>query len=175
MFFDDFQDVPPPPIRPGWKIIGGPGQGGSGYLPLGPGAKMIAGDAKWTDYVLEGRVMLKGETSNAGLVFRVNDAISNPDRMRAYYVGFDTRKLYLGKMNKDWQPLAEFDLGKLECKVVSGAWNQIRVAVEGPRIHWRPADTHRYGWLISSAKYFAVRGSPTACSTNSGQGIREPG
>jgi hypothetical protein len=67
-------------------------------------------------------------------VFRVNEPGPGHDEMRGYYVGLDTRKLHLGKMNNRWQPLAEFDLGKLDCKVVPGVWNQIRVAVEGPRI-----------------------------------------
>ncbi len=135
MFFDDFQDAPPPPSRSGWTVYGGGGQGESGYLALEPVMKMVAGDAKWTDYVLEGRVMLKSETrGNAGLIFRVNRAGPGYDQMRGYYVGLDTRKLYLGKMNNNWQPLAEFDLGKLDCKVVPEVWHLIRIAVEGPRI-----------------------------------------
>ena len=95
---------------------------------------MIAGETKWTDYVLEGRVLLKAETGNAGLIFRVNDAGPGHDQMRGYYVGLDTDKLYLGKMENNWQPLAEFDLGKLDCRVLPDVWNQIRVAVQGPRI-----------------------------------------
>jgi hypothetical protein len=136
MFFDDFQDAPPLPSRPGWTAYGGAGQGESGYLPLEPpGMKMIAGDAQWTDYVLEGRVMLKAENGgNAGLIFRVNDPGPGYDEMRGYYVGLDTHKLYLGKMDNNWQSLAEFDLGKLDCKVQPNVWNQIRVAAEGPRI-----------------------------------------
>ncbi|MHC4167459.1 MAG: family 16 glycoside hydrolase [Planctomycetota bacterium] len=135
MFFDDFQGAPPPPSRPGWKTYGRGGQAGSGLLALESGMKMIAGDAKWTDYVFEGRVMLRSEQrGNAGLIFRVSDAGPGYDQMRGYYVGLDTRKLYLGKMEHNWQPLAEFDLGRLDCKVLPGVWNQIRVAVEGPRI-----------------------------------------
>ncbi|MHC4676984.1 MAG: family 16 glycoside hydrolase, partial [Planctomycetota bacterium] len=79
--------------------------------------------------------MLKSQTrGNAGLIFRVNDAGPGYDQMRGYYVGLDTSKLYLGKMNNNWQPLAEFDLDKLDCKIVPEVWNLIRVAVEGPRI-----------------------------------------
>jgi hypothetical protein len=37
-------------------------------------------------------------------------------------------------MDNNWQPLAEFDLDRLDCKVQPGVWNQIRVAAEGPRI-----------------------------------------
>jgi hypothetical protein len=71
---------------------------------------------------------------NAGLIFRVNDAGPGHDQMRGYYVGLDTRKLYLGKMENNWQPLAEFDLAQLECQVQPNVWNLIRVAAEGPRI-----------------------------------------
>jgi hypothetical protein len=135
MFFDDFQDAPPPPSLPGWKVYGEAGQGGRGHLALEPGVKMIAGDATWTDYVLEGRVMLKAEDrGNAGLVFRAGDAGPGYDQMRGYYVGLDTRRLYLGKMDNNWQPLAEFDLAGLDGKVLPDVWNQIRVAVQGPRI-----------------------------------------
>jgi len=134
LFFDDFQSDPPTTTRPGWKAYGATGAGGSGVLPLSDGTKMIAGEKKWTDYVLEGVVMLKGESGNAGLVFRVNDPGAGHDEMRGYYVGLDTKELHLGKMNNNWQPLASFDLSKQDCKVVPGVWNQVRVAVEGKRI-----------------------------------------
>jgi len=134
MFFDDFQDAPPLPKRPGWQSYGGRRADHSRVLPLSAGMKMIAGDADWTDYVLEGVVMLGEGTGNAGLVFRANDPGPGHDQIRAYYVGFDAKKLYLGKMNNNWQPLAAFDLAGLDCKVVPGVWNQIRVAAEGPRL-----------------------------------------
>jgi hypothetical protein len=134
LLFDDFQDVPPSPPRPGWKTYGEPAATGSGVLKLKSGVKMIAGDPGWKDYGLEAVVMLQGEGGNAGLVFRVNDPGDGHDALRGYYVGFDTKKLYLGKMNNNWQPLATFDLAKLDCKVVPGVWNQIRIAAEGPRI-----------------------------------------
>ncbi|MBE3108893.1 MAG: hypothetical protein IMZ46_00020, partial [Acidobacteria bacterium] len=135
LFFDDFQEARPMPGSPGWKSYSGTRQVGSERLALEPDMKMVAGDAKWTDYVLEGRVMLRaGEGGNAGLIFRVNDAGNGYDQMRGYYVGLDTKKLHLGKVENNWQPLAEFDLAKLDCKVLPEVWNQIRVAVEGPRI-----------------------------------------
>ncbi|MFH1920386.1 MAG: family 16 glycoside hydrolase [Planctomycetota bacterium] len=136
LFFDDFQlqDTPRVPDHPGWKAYGSLAPGGSGVLKVEPGMKMIAGDTGWTDYVVEAVVMLKEGDGNAGLVFRVNDPGPRHDQMRGYYVGLDTEKLYLGKMNNNWEPLATYDLGQLECKVVPGVWNLIRVAVEGPRI-----------------------------------------
>ncbi|MCP4452046.1 MAG: DUF1080 domain-containing protein [Planctomycetes bacterium] len=135
LFFDDFQEAPSPLTRPGWTTHGGVGRGGSGILQVESGMKMVTGDTAWTDYIFEGCVMLRSESrGNAGLIFRVNDAGPGPDQMRGYYVGLDTAKLYLGKMENNWQPLAEFDLGTLDCHVIPGVWNQIRVAVEGPRI-----------------------------------------
>ncbi|MCS7304882.1 MAG: glycoside hydrolase family 127 protein [Thermoguttaceae bacterium] len=134
LFFDDFQDAPPPPVRPGWTLYGPETTAGSRVMRLEGSQKMIAGDPKWTDYLLEAVVMLHADTGNAGLVFRVNDPGPGPDQMRGYYVGFDTKWLYLGKMQNRWQELARFDLSKLECRVAPGVWNQIRIAAEGPKI-----------------------------------------
>ncbi|MDP6634336.1 MAG: DUF1080 domain-containing protein [Phycisphaerae bacterium] len=134
LFYDNFQDNPQTASRAGWKTFGSGGVKGSGVLKVASGSKKIAGDPAWKDYVLEGVVMLKGQTGNAGLVFRVNKPGDHSDQMQGYYVGFDTKKLYLGKMNNNWKPLAEFDLSKLDCKVAPGVWNQIRVAVKGNRI-----------------------------------------
>jgi len=134
LFYDNFQDSPKQPGRAGWKTFGAGGSNASGVLKVASGVKKIAGDPAWKDYVLEGVVMLKGEKGNAGLVFRVNKPGDRNDQMQGYYIGFDTKKLYLGKMNNDWKPLAAFDLTKLDCKVVPGVWNRIRVAVKGSRI-----------------------------------------
>ena len=134
LFHDNFQDSPKDADRSGWKTFGGGMSTSSGVLKAAPDTKKIAGAPAWKDYVLEGVVMLKGTDGNAGLVFRVNKPGDGKDRMQGYYVGFDTKKLYLGKMNNNWSKLGEFDLSKLNCKVVPGVWNQIRVAVKGDRI-----------------------------------------
>ncbi len=84
-----------------------------------------------------------------GLIFRVNDPGPGDDRMRGYYVGFDTERLYLGKINNNWQPLASYDLKKLECKVAPGRWNMVRIAAEGPRIRvWMNRMHHDDGLRI---------------------------
>jgi hypothetical protein len=136
MLFDDFQDQETPAARVprGWKKYGGSQKGFSGVLDLEPAAKLIAGDPAWTDFVLEAVVMLKGDTGNAGLVFRTTEPGPGSDEMQGYYVGFDTKTLHLGKIENNWQPLASFDLEQLDCEVVPGVWNQIRIAAEGARI-----------------------------------------
>ena len=132
LLFEDFQDRPSSP-PPGWTEYG-ISSGGSGVVTLAPHRKVVAGDPKWTDYVLEAVVMLRGEEGNAGMVFRVNGPGPGDDQMYGYYVGFDTKAVYLGKMQNNWQPLARYDLGKLECQVVPSVWNLLRVAAEGRRI-----------------------------------------
>ena len=134
LFFDDFQSAPTAAARPGWKAYGASSAAGSRVLTVPSGTKMVAGRTDWTDYVLEAVVMLKKDAGNAGLIFRVNDPGPGADRFRGYYIGFDTKALHLGKMNPGWQPLAKVDLKGLDCKVIPGVWNQIRVAVKGGRI-----------------------------------------
>ena len=141
LLFEDFQHAPAAPEYPGWKRYGH-GGAGSGYLVLPPGVKMIAGDPAWTDYLLEAAVMLKDATGNAGLVFRVNAPGPGDDEMRGYYAGFDTKSLYLGKMNNNWQELARFDLAKVACKIEPNAWNLLRVLVKGSRIRVWLNPTH---------------------------------
>ena len=134
MLFEDFQGAPKTPAPPGWKRYGAGSRGSRGYLALEPSVKMIAGKGDWGDYVLEAAVMLKGDAGNAGLVFRVSAPGEGSDEMRGYYVGFDARTLHLGKMENNWQPLAAFDLRKLQSKTEPDVWNRLRIAAHGPRI-----------------------------------------
>lgn len=136
MLFHGFQELPvwSSRVPSGWKRYGGMGDSFSGALSVEPTAKMVTGNEAWTDYVLEAAVMLKADTGNAGLVFRTTEPGAGIDQMRGYYIGFDTKFLYLGKIENHWQPLANYDLSQLDCQVVPGVWNQIRVAAEGPRI-----------------------------------------
>jgi hypothetical protein len=160
LFFDDFSkkrstSAEIPDKFATWRIYSY--QDTSHFEPgigkLQPDMIQVAGDhfkaELWTDYILEGCVMLTEKQGNAGLIFRANDLGHNGvDDFNGYYVGFDTQTLYLGKMTKPvhettdkkqpvWQELQRFDLNKLECKVVPNVWNQIRVAVKGNQIRIR--------------------------------------
>ncbi|GHT45947.1 hypothetical protein FACS189454_06290 [Planctomycetales bacterium] len=141
LLFDNFQNVtdstkqPETEKRGEWTIYNPNTPVNSGVCKLSPNSKMIAGDENWTDYVLESVVMLTEERGNAGLVFRVSQPGTGQDDFHGYYAGFDTKTLYLGKMVKGkWQQLTTYDLTKLDCKVKTNVWNQIRVAIEGNRI-----------------------------------------
>ncbi len=137
LFFEDFQDKHEQAYRTqgyDWLTYKTGASGMDNVLALGPNVKKVVGDPSWSNFVFEAVVMLREDKGNAGLIFRVNDPGPGNDQMRGYYVGFDTQKLYLGKMNNNWRELARFDLSKLDCKVVPGVWNQIRIAAIGSRI-----------------------------------------
>ena len=134
LFFENFQDAPVL-NRPGWNVFGDNDIDSSGVLRVPAGVKMVAGDPKWKDFVVEGVVMLRDATGTAGLILRVNDPGPGKDEFLGYYVGFDTETLYLEKMkNINRQILMTYDLRRLDCKVVEGVWNQIRVEAMGNRL-----------------------------------------
>ncbi len=132
LFFDDFQDISPVQPSPKWTGYGS--SSSLGVLRLQSGRKVVTGNTQWTDYVVETAAMLKNSTSLAGLLLRANNPGPGRDQLRGYYVGFNTKTLYLGKMNYNWKVLASFDLTKLDSKVTPGAWNLLRVAIQGNRI-----------------------------------------
>jgi len=137
LFFEDFQDRPEQPLRTQgyeWETYAGSASGVDSVLVLGPNVKRVVGDPSWSDFVLETVVMLHQGQGDAGLIFRVNAPGPGDNQMHGYYVGFDTDRLYLGKMNNNWRQLACFDLSGLDCKVVPGVWNHIRIAAIGARI-----------------------------------------
>ncbi len=134
LFFDDFQDVPPRPERPNWTAYGSKALGNRGVFELQAEQKMVTGDTGWTDYVVETAAMLRAANSKAGLLVRANNPGPGADGVHGYYVGFTTKTLFLGKMNNNWKGLVAFDLTKLESKIEPGAWNLLRVAIQGNRI-----------------------------------------
>ena len=135
MLFQDFQSraAAKSAAPRGWKAYGAASRTG-GHLALSPGAKMVAGKTDWRDYVLEANVMLRGGRGDAGLIFRVNDPGKGKDRMRGYYAGFNTKKLYLVRMNNNRRELAACDLAKLPGAPKPNGWSLLRIAVEGRRI-----------------------------------------
>ncbi len=136
LFFEDFETH----SAKAWKAYGRKEIPVRNAATLESGMKAVAGDAAWTDYVLEGRVVIRpGKTPNppgqAGLLFRVNDPGEAPDEMRGYAATFDSRKLVLSKIDKgNRKELATFDLTRLKTRTRDNEWSLIRVAVSGPRI-----------------------------------------
>jgi len=123
----------------GWRPYGANTLSAVNALTLQPDAKAVAGDEKWTDYVLEGTVAIRpgkdAKAGSAGLLFRVNNPGEGLEDMRGYAVTFDSNRLVLSKIEKgDRQEMATFDLTRLKTKTRINEWSMIRVAVEGPRI-----------------------------------------
>ena len=139
LFFEDFETH----SAKAWEVYGKESMPVRNAATLEDGMKAVAGDEKWTDYILEGRVVIKPaedagnktEPGSAGLLFRANEPGDAFDEIRSYSISFNTENLLLGKIeNGSWKQLASFDLSKLKCKVRENEWSMIRVAVTGPRI-----------------------------------------
>ena len=136
LFFEDFEHH----SARAWKPYGRKNLAARNAVTLEPGTKAIAGDETWTDYVLEGRVVIKpgrkdAKPGNAGLLLRVSKPGEGLDQMRGYAVTNDCKKLVLSKIdNGRRQALATCDLTKLKTDTRINEWSMIRIAAEGPRI-----------------------------------------
>ena len=123
-----------------WKPYGKQNPPVRNAVTLEPGMKAVAGDETWTDYILEGQVVIKpGEKDaqpvGAGLLLRVTDPGEGLDQMRGYAVTFDSKNLVLSKIdNGSRQELATYDLTKLETDTRINEWSMIRISAAGPRI-----------------------------------------
>ncbi|MHC4641251.1 MAG: family 16 glycoside hydrolase, partial [Planctomycetota bacterium] len=124
----------------GWKPYGAKELKAVNALNMQPEVKAVAGDERWTDYVLEGTVAIQpgksAKTGDAGLLLRVNKPGEGLDEMRGYAVTFNINKqLVLSKIeNHTPKQLEAFDLTTLDTKTRMNEWSMIRVAVNGSRI-----------------------------------------
>jgi len=135
MLFSDFEAG-----APGWTLPGGgTPRTARGALVLPAGARAVAGETAWADYVLEGLVAVRPDAGapegRAGLLLRVTAPAEGRDAARGYAVTFDGRTLRLDRLEGGAaRVLASYDLGRLRCRVRPAEWNMIRVAAVGPRI-----------------------------------------
>ncbi len=136
LFFEDFETH----SAQAWKPYGKQNLPVRNAVILELGMKAIAGDETWTDYVLEGQVVIKpgekdAEPGSAGLLLRVTDPGEALDEMRGYAVTFNSNTLALSKIdNGSRQELATYDLTKLKTDTRINEWSMIRISAAGPRI-----------------------------------------
>ena len=136
LFFEDFERH----SAQAWKPYPKKNLPTRNAVTLEPGMKAIAGDAKWTDYILEGRVVIKPgkkppEAGHAGLLLRVSKPGEDLDQMRGYAVTFDRKSLVLSKIdNGSRKALVTCDLTKLKTHTRINEWSMIRTSAAGPRI-----------------------------------------
>ena len=135
LFYADFEHS-----TQGWRPYGAKELKAINALCVPSAVKAVAGDANWTDYILEGRVAMQpekdaSESANAGLIFRVNDPGESLDQMRGYAVTFGRENLVLSKINNgSRQTLATWNPARLKTKTRIDEWSLIRIAAVGPRI-----------------------------------------
>ncbi len=136
LFFEDFERH----SAQAWKPYPKKNLPVRNAVTLAPGMKAIAGDEKWTDYVLEGQVVIKppkkdAEAGHAGLLFRVSKPGEDLDQMRGYAVTFDRKSLVLSKIdNGSRKSLATYDLARLKSDTRINEWSMIRISAAGLRI-----------------------------------------
>ncbi|MDP6046143.1 MAG: hypothetical protein QGG25_11085 [Phycisphaerae bacterium] len=134
----------------GWKFYGVKHMGSNHGLYVPDRCKAVKGDAKWTDYIYEGKVLVKipwkrrgakpvvykgdGDPA-AGLLFRVNAPGDKFEDVRCYSVAHTGKKLMLGKSSGGkWKELASYDLTGLKTKSRVNEWSLIRIEAIGPKI-----------------------------------------
>jgi len=134
MFYEDFELH----SDRQWEVHGAENMPVRNAAMLESGMVAMAGNTKWNDYVVEGRVAIKPdkeEPGNAGLLLRVDGPADDITKQRGYTISFNSTNLELGKFNgEQWQQLESFDLTTLKCKVRMNEWSMIRVQLTGPRI-----------------------------------------
>lgn len=118
---------------PGWAHYGGNFAFDAGNLLLndnGTNGKALAGDAFWTDGILDADVML-ASAGNAGVVFRMtNPDYTGPDAGFGYYTGLDTGgSLVFGVQSNSWSPQASAPLA-----VATNVWHHLRVKLQGDTV-----------------------------------------
>lgn len=124
--FDDGTDT-------GWARYGGNFALQNGRYLLsnaGTNGKAMAGDAFWSDGVLETDLMLTSP-GNAGVMFRTtNPDYEGPDHAFGYYAGLDTAGfVLLGRMDNAWTFLTNRPM-----PVVTNVWYRLKVTMEGSLI-----------------------------------------
>ncbi len=123
-----------------WKTYRAPHTPVRNAATLKPGITVVAGDQKWSDYMLEGQVVIKpaGKSKivgTAGLLFRVNGRGESLEELSGYGITFNSESLRLSKINDGkWKMLASTDLTKLKTGTRINEWSMIRVEANGPRI-----------------------------------------
>jgi signal transduction histidine kinase len=116
-----------------WRAFGGTWavyEGGMRNDSDERGAKLMAGSAYWTNYVLEADIKLLGEDGDAGLVIRARDAEEGVDSYSGYYAGLRTRdnQLTLGLADHGWQ---EYEDKPIPHGVQAFQWYHLKLLAYG--------------------------------------------
>lgn len=95
----------------GWTIYGGEWEikDGAYTVKADPGAKVIAEDTIFDDFVFEADVTVSAG-NNGGLVFRVKYPDVGADAYYGYYAGISPTGLIFGKASDNWTELGKADL-----------------------------------------------------------------
>ncbi len=133
-FHDEFDRQSDQPTKDsGWKAFGGTWQvldGTMQNISDDRGAKLINGNAHWSDYSVEADIQLLSETGDAGFVVRANNEETGVDAYHGYFAGLrdldDT--LILGRADFGWH---EYDAAPVQSHVRTRTWYHLKVIAYG--------------------------------------------
>lgn len=113
---DDWQ-----PFGGAWQFVNGAMLNNSDER----GAKLMYGDAHFTDYLIEADVQLLGQYGDAGLILRGNDEEVGVDAYNGYYAGLRDldNTLILGHAGFGW---IEYQRNRVVPRVVAQQWYHVK-------------------------------------------------
>ncbi|MGA8270291.1 MAG: histidine kinase [Candidatus Sulfotelmatobacter sp.] len=118
---DDWQ-----PFGGAWEIVDGAMRNNSDER----GAKLMNGNVKWKDYVIEADVQLLGQYGDAGLIVRGSNEEEGVDAYDGYYAGLRDldNTLILGRAGYGW---VEYQARHVMPRVYAQEWYHLRVLAYG--------------------------------------------
>src|SRR5215471_12798631 len=115
--------------RDDWQPFGGAWQYINGAMLNNSderGAKLMNGDVRLTDYLIEADVQLLGQYGDAGLIIRANNEEVGVDAYNGYYAGLRDldNTLILGHAGFGW---VEYQKNRLVPRVVAQQWYHLKL------------------------------------------------
>lgn len=111
-----------------WQAFGGTWQYADGVMTNNSderGAKLMTGPEYWTNYSVEGDVLLLGQYGDAGLIIRASDEETGVDAYHGYMAGLRDldNTLMMGRADYGWK---EFVAKAVSPRVFAGQWYHIK-------------------------------------------------
>lgn len=122
------------------------------------GAKVVTGEADWSNYSISAEMMMLGHGGDVGMMVRVSDAEKGINAYRGYYVGIRSQDqaLVMGVADHDWIEARPVPVqGGIRHRV----WYRLQVFAVDCEIaaHLENLDTHQHTWAaINSAPCFST-------------------
>lgn len=131
-----------------------------------PGAKLVTGSPKWTDYEVDADLELRAHGGDVGLALRVNEPQIGINAYRGYYVGMRSvdSAVVIGRADNDW---IEGRPVPMNGGVQIGTWYHVKAIVQGCEIAVEATNLNEH-----RATFAAFRDDPHGCIPAGKIGLR---